>query len=298
MKVLILGSNGFVGRNLSEGLSAEISLIRAGRGPHDHDSPHQAIYVDFCEKSSWQHILAAAPDVIINAAAYGVVKLQTNLDTMYKTNYFLPRELFEEIYQHQQPYWLQLGTAFEYDLSDHQITEESPCVPGTHYGISKLMMSEYLKARAPRGGYCILRPFGMFGKYEDDSKIFPLLINAQKKKMAIQLSPGTQRRDYIFVSDLARFINEVLLAHRLGNLPAVLNIGCGKAISFREYASTLESVLPSFDPGLWQWGQIDFRAGESDFFYSASPKAVDYGFRGSELKTAFAETASHYLQKE
>ena len=39
--------------------------------------------------------------------------------------------------------------------------------------------------------------------FEDESKIIPYLILSQKNKVAIDLSSGTQRRDYFFVEDLA-----------------------------------------------------------------------------------------------
>ena len=297
MKVLILGSTGFVGKNIAECLSENITIIKTSR-KDDPRKQSDEIYFDFFNRDSWVNIINASPDIIINAAAYGVVKLQTDQDLMYKTNYFLASDLYSYIYNHDnKPYWLQLGTAFEYDLSLQGITEVSPCIPRTHYGISKLMMSNYLLSKGEEGNYCIIRPFGMFGKYEDESKFFPYLINAQKSNISVELSPGTQRRDYIYVADLGRFINKLLVEKKIISLPSVINVGSGKAISFREYASVLETVLPSFDADLWKWGKINFRQGESDLFYSASHKAGEYGFLSTGLDESFSETVKYYLSK-
>lgn len=298
MKVLILGSTGFAGKNISECLSDKLTVINASRS-FNNSATENEIHFDLFNKNSWNNIINVAPDVIINSAAYGVIKNEVDSDIMYKTNYLHTSDLFDYLYnQNCKPFWLQLGTAFEYDLSLNAITEESPCLPRTHYGISKLMMSNYLLNKAMQKNFCILRPFGMFGKYEDESKFFPYLINAQKTNTEIDLSPGTQKRDYIFIKDLGNFINNLIIESRLKNLPGVLNIGRSEAISFLDYASDLKNVLPAFNIDLWKWGQINFRTEESPAFYSASKKAASLGFINTSLKDAFSETASYYYSTE
>jgi nucleoside-diphosphate-sugar epimerase len=297
MKVLILGSTGFVGRNIAECLSEKLTVIQTSRND-SRKLKENEIYFDLSNKDSWINIVEISPDVLINAAAYGVVKLETDHDIMYKTNYLQVSELYEYLQRYGcKPFWIQLGTAFEYDLSIRDINEESPCLPRTQYGISKLMMSNYLLCKGEAGNFSILRPFGMFGKYEDESKFFPYLINAQKTNSSVDLSPGTQRRDYIYVSDLGHFINKLLIEKKVNSLPSVLNIGCGKAMSFREYASLLQTVLPSFKPDLWKWGKVSFRPDESTLFYSASRKAAQYGFMNTSLEESFAETVKYYFSK-
>ncbi|HTQ65271.1 MAG TPA: NAD(P)-dependent oxidoreductase [Puia sp.] len=297
MKVLILGSTGFVGRNIAENLSEKITVIqtsRAGQGEYKKSE----IYFDLFSRDSWMNIVDIAPDVLINAVAYGVVKLETDHDILYKTNYLFISDLYKYLQDHGcRPFWLQLGTAFEYDLSVQEIREESPCLPRTHYGISKLMMSNYLQSKGEAGNFSVMRPFGMFGKYEDESKFFPYLINAQKKNSFVDLSSGTQKRDYIYVKDLGHFINKLLVEKKINDLPSVLNVGSGKAMSFLEYASLLQASIPSFKTDLWQWGKIDFRPDESPLFYSASKRAAEFGFMNTAIEEALGETVSYYFSK-
>ncbi len=294
LKILLTGSTGFAGKNIAECISSKLKLIKASRSSVKNGAGE--IYFDLFDKDSWQNILSVSPDVIINAAAYGVIKLETDTDKMYRTNYHAVADLFDFLQQSNcKPYWLQMGTAFEYDLSVSDINEDTPCLPRTHYGISKLLCTNYLLAKAGAGTCSVLRPFGMFGKYEDDSKFFPGLINAQKTKSVIHLSAGTQKRDYIYVEDLGNFINSLLVENKYKNLPAVLNIGCGKALSFREYAEVLKKVIPSCNEQLWNWGQIGFRPGESPLFYSASAKASKLGFVTSPLEESFRKTSQYYL---
>mgnify|MGYP001806728111 CR=1 FL=1 len=192
IKVLILGANGFVGKNIASVFHKEgkIELFRTSREPK-----YTEVYFDLLQKASWSSIIDINPDFIIDASGYGVVKNQTDLDSLYKVNYLLKREFIDYIFQKlPNVFWIQIGTAFEYSLEEEGLTEESGCFPKTHYGISKLLFSIYLK-EVVKERFSIIRPFAMFGEGEDISKFFPMLIYAQKKGVKVDLSDGSQYRD-------------------------------------------------------------------------------------------------------
>lgn len=298
MTIVLLGSTGFVGRNLAEQLehTSSFILVKTARNPANADY----IYFDFYDSHSWQKIIELQPDVIINAAAYGVVKNETDLDTMYRVNYFAVSAFhqFVQIYS-SNTFFLQLGTAFEYDLSiTGGITESSACLPATHYGISKLQFSNYLLGKAKPGQFSIFRPFGMFGKYEHPSKFFPMLIKAQQLQHPVSLSAGTQQRDYFYVADLGHFIIQLLQNNSFKKLPSILNIGAEKALSFRYLSEFIAKAIPEFNDALWQWGAIPLRAGESSIFFNASEKARAFGFTASPLPEAFKKTVEYYYTNE
>src|SRR5690348_10594729 len=114
MKILILGSTGFVGRNLTELLSPHFTVFKAARKPLD--SSHT--YFDLTDRNTWKATTELNPDVIINAAAYGVIKHENDLAAMYEVNYLLMAEFYDFLKARKSTaFWLQIGTAFEYDLS-------------------------------------------------------------------------------------------------------------------------------------------------------------------------------------
>lgn len=293
MKILVLGSTGFVGRNLVEVLAADFSILQTSR----QKSNNTFIYFDLFDAGSWRNIVDAKPDLIINASAYGVIKHETDLQRMYETNYLLIADCYNFLLKEGcNPFWIQLGTAFEYDLTiTGGISEQSRCLPRTHYGISKLMFSRFLFEQAIPGKFSVFRPFGMFGKYEDDSKFFPMLIKAQRNKVPIKLSAGIQQRDYFFARDLGSFIRQTIFKNSLSQLPNVLNLGSGEAISFKIYAERLGKFIANFDPSLWQWGQIGFRPNESEKFYNSSISARNVGFKTTSLEIAFSTTVEYYF---
>ncbi|NPA43956.1 MAG: NAD(P)-dependent oxidoreductase [Chlorobi bacterium] len=287
--IAIIGAGGFVGRNTTEKIKEHFKFI-----PYDRKGDNVEFF-DFTDKDSWINFMKNEHNIIINLAAYGVVKTQQDLQTMYDVNYFKTVEFYNYLRKNNRPFfWIQIGTAFEYDLSQGEITEKTITQPYTHYGISKLMCSQYLLNSQTDENFLILRPFGMFGKYEDRTKIFPYLISAQKNNKKIELSEGNQRRDYLFVEDFANFIVNLIENHKLTGLPKVINLGNGKLRSLRDMANDIAESIENFNLDLWQWGKLPHRTGESDYFYNVSKIAFELGLETTEHKTAFNKIIDYY----
>lgn len=292
IKTVILGSSGFVGKSLTRHL-ATIPVLDLQTTSRQWQP--DTIYFDLLDPASWDNIARIRPSVIIDASGYGVVKGQSDLDRMYKVNYLDKRELIDHLdTSHPELFWVQIGTAFEYQLENEALQEDSPTLPKTHYGISKLLFSEYLQ-KARKSRFLILRPFGMFGEGEDTTKLFPMLIEAQKKKQRIDLSDGEQQRDYFYVNDLATFIARLFTEGRLNELDGkTINVGTGVPQSIRQLSDRISAHIPDFEPALWNWGAIPQRKGENRIFYNSSQKAEQFGFETTPLETAFYNTVQYY----
>lgn len=290
--VMVLGANGFVGKNIIDVFRNNplIELIETSRTPNS-----EQLFFDLLQEDSWEAIIETQPDVIIDTSGYGVIKNQIDLSLLYQINYLQKRTFFDLLFRKSpSTFWIQIGTAFEYSLEKEALNENSPCFPKTHYGISKNLFTSYLTSTY-KNRYCVLRPFGMFGEREDTSKIFPLLILAQKNKQKIALSDGSQSRDYVYVKDLVLFI---LSGIRNGHLHTwesrIINIGSGSPKTMRTLSDTLATQLPNFDPGFWGWGVIPQRKDENPIFYNASSTANELGFSCSDLTEAFQNTVNYY----
>ena len=290
-KVVVLGATGFLGRNVFELLKSANLAIGTSRSKNDD----ALLYLDITDELTWNNLLSYSPDIVINAIGYGVVKHETNIELVYQVNYFMASRLHEMIRAvNPSLIWIQIGTAFEYDLSVAEITEQSACVPRTHYGISKLMMTNYLLNKDPDNAV-ILRPFAMFGPHEDSSKIIPTLILSQLKKAEVVLSTGTQERDYCYVKDVAAFIQMIIESEAPNKYRQITNLGSGKPISLRALSGCIAGQLSVSDEALWQWGKLPQRQGESEIFFNASEKAEALGFVHTSFEIALAETIKYYV---
>lgn len=292
MIVVILGADGFVGKNLQEDLSGLFATYSSTRNSTSAARP-QSFYFDLLKPESWSAITAINPDVIINCIGYGVVKNQTDVQQMLDVNYLFASRLYEYIGRNlPTAYLIHIGTAFEYDLQQDQLTEESRCTPQTYYGLSKYLTSNYLLQGQQVKTFSIIRPFNMFGPYEHVSKIIPTLITAQKLQSPMPLSEGMQKRDYVFVKDLSSLIIELIKAP--GKRLPIINAGSGRLLSLRELADKLSEHIQQFDGNLWQWGKLSYREGESPSFYNYSRVGTDCGMKLTNYDTAFSITVNYY----
>ncbi|WAC11926.1 NAD-dependent epimerase/dehydratase family protein [Dyadobacter pollutisoli] len=291
-KVVVLGASGFVGQSFvrSFSLDPSIDLSITSR-----NLSTGALFFDILQPETWSALLEIKPDIVIDASGYGIVKNQTDLHMLYRVNYLDKRDLIDYLFKYlPELFWVQIGTAFEYSLENEALDEDSPCFPRTHYGISKLLFSNYLQMVVKRQ-FTILRPFGMFGAGEDISKLFPLLIEAQKSRKEIELSDGLQKRDYFYVNDLADFVLDLVRHKTIFKLEKeIINVGTGEARSIRELSQIISEKIEGFDHALWNWGAIPQRQGENQIFYNASVKAKRLGFISTNLDEAFQNTVNYY----
>ncbi|MBV6419258.1 MAG: GDP-6-deoxy-D-talose 4-dehydrogenase [Ignavibacteriaceae bacterium] len=297
LKILILGNSGFIGTNLFNYLKENSNYNIITTTINQKLCNAFTYYFNLLDKDSWESIVELNADVFINATGYGVVKLETNIDLMYDINYIMLTDFLEFLESNSnETNFIQFGTAFEYDLNIEKITEETQCIPKTHYGISKFLTSNFILNRnCRRVRYLVLRPFALFGPYENSSKIIPYLINSQLKNEAVNLSSGEQFRDYLFVEDLCRFILEIC-SKDFNALPRLMNIGSGNQISIKELGNIIAENIESFNSTLWKWNSIPYRANEGNKFYNYSKLAFENGLKNTELAKGIKKTIQFYRE--
>lgn len=296
-KVIVLGASGFVGKNVSVFLKDLFRIIETTRNPADEEL-NEKLYFDINDESSWSSITDANPTCIINCIGYGVVREEADIQQTYAVNYFQTIRFFQFLSDRNfEGLLIHIGTAFEYDLNTISITEHSFTIPVTHYGISKLMTSEFLLQKRSLKNFIILRPFSMFGPYENNNKIIPALILSQKNKAVLKLSSGSQKRDYLFINDLAIFIGDMIASIKLP-LARVLNVGSGVSRSILELSHIIYDLLPSKNSIYWNWGSLEQRSNEGSDFRNGSSAAIDLGLKVTDLSHGLNETIKYYWKND
>jgi len=193
-------------------------------------------------------IVRLRPSITFNLAGYGVDRSERDEADAYRINADLPRTLCETIAECRDLEWpgqnlIHTGSALEYGEIGGDLAEDSQPAPATLYGKSKLAGTQAV-ARCC-GEYAIsgvtARLFTVYGPGEREGRLGPSLMDAARTGQAIQLTDGRQRRDFIYVADVA----EGLL--RLGLSSAapgeIVNLATGLLTTVRQFVEQAAGIL-------------------------------------------------------
>lgn len=134
------------------------------------------------------------------------------------------------------------STCAEYDLSAGHCDEvRTPLRPTTLYGTAKLAASSTVLAAAGALDLevAIGRIFFPYGPGEPAEKLVSATIRAILGGRRAACTEGTQRRDYLEVSDVA----SALVALLRSDVHGAVNIGSGDAVPVAQIVSTIGSLL-------------------------------------------------------
>jgi nucleoside-diphosphate-sugar epimerase len=187
------------------------------------------------------------------------------------------------------------GSCFEYGRQEPGlIAETAPCRPMYDYGVSKARATDALLSRgtAADAETLVLRVFAPYGPLEDRQRIVPALLTAGLTNNRLELTPGGQVRDYLFVDDAARAFVRAALAPQLERRQTVYNVSTGVGRSLRQLAAAVEQALER--PLRLLWGGLRYRPNELMSLIGDNRRiAADLGWRPTVgLAAGLRETAA------
>lgn len=194
MKILVLGSNGFVGRHVAASLSASAAGYQVL-------APKRA-EVDLVDQDAVAAYLRQhRPDVVVNCAIT-IHSAETNLHIYY--NLERCAASFGRL--------INVGSGAEYAAKYYTpLMEESRFglnIPGDTYGISKFCIARDIE-HSPHD-FINLRVFGIFGEHEDHSRRFlSNNICASIRSQTITVNRNSVF-DYLDVQDFVRILERFL----------------------------------------------------------------------------------------
>jgi len=256
MKVGVLGSTGFVGRNLTEALNkANINFVGASRrsgvnARHDDD-----VY-DWLKQNEVTHLVNLA------AECGGIGLNQRSPADLWVSTQRISASVLEACMRHNIEKLIQLGTVCSYS-ADQPVPFQEDCImyhgppeaTNRAYGIAKLSGLYGAQAYHKQFGLrvCNLIAVNMYGKYDHfdllDSHVIPAIIkkinDAMKNDAEVVLwGSGSPTREFLHASD---FANAVILAlkneHSRANDGTFINVGTGKEISIKDLANIIADLM-------------------------------------------------------
>lgn len=235
MNVIVTGSAGFVGCNLTERLIEKgykvYAFIRPGSSHNERleklvpESDGRLVLVE-CDMSN---ILEAAD------------KITDKCEVFYHLAWADGRDDFARQYSNIDQTlnaltladklgckrFVATGSQAEYGLvpNGEEQTEDTPLKPNTAYGACKVAAYYLLKRRCEQIGMEFIwgRIFSIYGKYEGDGRLIVDLTKAIQRGERKQMTAATQNWDYLYTSDAADALIALAEKGRAGEIYNIAN---------------------------------------------------------------------------
>ncbi|MBC7281927.1 NAD(P)-dependent oxidoreductase [Hoeflea sp.] len=269
MRLLVTGASGFLGAHVAAGVQARGLDVRAAirassdRARLERLAPGVATAdLDLTDRAADLAGALAGVDAVIHCAAYGVDYRQSDFATALELNVAASMRLAEAAAAANVGF-VHVGTSYEYGSEDGTLAEDRRLAPTGIYGVTKAAASLALQDLARRAGapVVVVRPFSMYGPLEGDHKFVPMVMAASREGRAVELTPGHQERDYLYVGDVVAACLDLATTEPF---PAgeIFNICSGQGISLRALASAAVKAAGG-DQNVLHWGEKPYRPGES-----------------------------------
>ncbi len=252
-KVLILGSNGLVGKTVTNRLSNSEKVSEI--------IPSTRKDTDLFSFESTKKLLAEKkPDLIINAAAKvgGIQANNTQRTEFILENLKINMNLLEAAKEYSDLKIINLGSSCIYPLNAENPISESSFLSGmleptnSPYAMAKITAIEIGRSIKDQYGTQVLNlmPTNLYGPFdnfsEHDSHVIPGLIyrmynsKINNEKEFKLWGTGTPLREFLYSEDLADAI-EFLLNKNLDT--DLVNIGSGDEVSIKYLAIKIKNIL-------------------------------------------------------
>lgn len=194
MRVLLTGASGFIGAATHRVLRADgCEVVTAGRSPDadvsvdlTHPGAAAALVADV-RPTRLVHLAWASTDRIGSAA---------NLDWVGHT-----AALLRACVDHDVDRVVTAGTCFEYGAG----APGGPGTPATRYGAAKRAVGDLVAGLVAAGDLtgAHARVYYVYGPGEEEPRLFPAVGRALARGEVVETTDGLQRRDYVYVDDVA-----------------------------------------------------------------------------------------------
>jgi nucleoside-diphosphate-sugar epimerase len=163
------------------------------------------------------------------------------------------------------------GSSMEYSDTDQACRETDECKPATPYGRSKLEETNKAKELSKLVPTRVARLFIPFGPLDATAKVLMYVVENLKKGLPVELSPCTQRRDFLAVGDVVKAYGLLADDLKRGGFD-IFNICSGEAVAVRSLIEMIADRLGA-SRDLLGFGRRAMRPGEPKVSYGSCDKA-------------------------
>lgn len=248
MKILVTGATGFIGSHLTrklveEGHSVEI-IVRKESPVERLQKVKEKIRIHLYEESleSMENIFKKArPEQVIHLASYFVAEHSPgDLEPMVRGNLLFPLHLLEAM--SRQGVSSLLTTATFWQHYRHEKYSPASLYAATKQAFEDILLF-YVGAKKMRA--LILTLYDTYGPGDFRPKLFNRLRKAAEEKSVLNMSPGEQKLDLVYIDDCVEgFLSAAnCLSDFSEGALQKFALASGVPVSLKEVVATYEKVL-------------------------------------------------------
>lgn len=255
-KILITGINGFLGSHLAKHLKTNFQIVGL---EYSLENLNRIASENFKVYSTNDTVLET---IFKENDFYAVIHVATIYKRQYEpifnllnTNINLPVHLLELSGKYNVNLFLNTDSFFNNPSYSYSYLSD--------YTLSKKHALEWIKllSSSYKCKVANMKVFHMFGENDAPGKFIPFLIDKIKNnEPTLDLSPGTQTRDFIYVSDVVTSFECVLNSFSVLKEYQEFEVGSGISYSVKELAVLIKEITNSKTQ--LNFGGIPFRKGE------------------------------------
>jgi GDP-4-dehydro-6-deoxy-D-mannose reductase len=229
-KILVTGSNGFIGSNLI---------------PKLHSAGYQVIPIDIhdgdiAKEETWKNL--PGTNVVVHLAAKSFVpESWLNSHEYFRCNLLGTAAALNYCKTHHSR-MIFLSSYMYGNAELMPINENAKLNPTNPYALSKKLAEELCAFYARNLGVetTILRPFNIYGPGQSENFMIQSVISQIIKGGAIHVKDLEPKRDYVYIDDV---VNAILKAITIKSSWNTVNIGSGISYSVSEVIQILQDIL-------------------------------------------------------
>ena len=256
----------------------------------------QFVVCDLTDANAVGELIAKhKPDVWVQHAGYAVN--YASLDYDLKVSLALNVGALEPLYRQLSGAHCRVivtGSSMEYATSDTADREDDVCAPDMPYGVSKLAETTEAARLAELFDVPtrVARLYIPVGPYDAPGKLMDFVIRQLAAGEVAELSPCTQKRDFLGVDDICRAY--VKLADDFARQTFdIFNVCSGEAIELKALLANVAHIIGA-DQGLLRFGAKPMRPGEPMVSFGSNAKArAILGWHPRPIDDALKALISH-----
>ena len=248
--IFLIGGSGFIGKNLVEYLSASYHIVVVDKfidGEFFEKHPSvETLKMDLVNGKIPSDFVK--PDYIINLASIVTAERDFNLfDSLISSNLKVLLNLYERFKGDKcLKLFVQFGSSEEYGSEGSPFVETMREVPNSPYALVKQLTTNtaMMLHRNYAFPIMVVRPGNLFGPFQGKNKFIPYVIECLKKGDPLNVTPCEQKRDFIYASDFAWCIGE-LIKNWQKCIGEIVNVASGDSVSLKKVIDTCKQITNS-----------------------------------------------------